>query len=528
MQGYYPPRQRQAATPPPQQQPPRRPMPMRPAQPPRPPRGSSRLGKWLVRLVVIAAVLAVAAYFAIQALHRLRLGQVKKEIAPWQGVYSENITIDGISLTGLTPPEAKAKLMENIQSRLNSWSVNVVWEEREVFQLSYADLGVGGSEQEINKYLNEAYALTHTGDEYQRQEAIKQRAANPYVRNTATSAIQGDKLGQTLQGIAAQIQQYYPPKNAEVHFDSANFDNPFTFFPESQGFKLDAEKAQQDILAMAAAGQSGTYTLQPDVVPPQQTVAQLQQTYGLITEARTRISTSSDKNRNHNIELAFQKINGTVLAPNEMFSFNKIVGQRTIEAGFLQALEMVSGELTTGIGGGVCQVSSTIFHAALQSNLKILDRVPHSMKVAYTDMGQDATVYWYAGRKIDFSFRNSHNSPIYITAKVEKTGKKNQTMTCVVRIYGQVEPGVHYEVESVELERIPKPLDPQYVKDTEHQNVRYVDEMSPKSDGTDGFKIETTLYRVENGQRQKVRSWVDVYQPVRDKIWVGTEQRPIQ
>ena len=99
------------------------------------------------------------------------------------------------------------------------------------------------------------------------------------------------------------------------------------------------------------------------------------------------------------------RINGTILKPGEVFSFNKVVGRRTIRNGFYEALEMVYGDLVTGIGGGVCQPSSTLFQAALLAGLGITDRSNHSEPVNYTDRGLDATVYWVGDRQIDFKFK---------------------------------------------------------------------------------------------------------------------------
>jgi vancomycin resistance protein YoaR len=123
---------------------------------------------------------------------------------------------------------------------------------------------------------------------------------------------------------------------------------------------------------------------------------------------------SSNQERSHNIDLATNAINNHVVFPGETFSFNQTVGQRTKEKGYLPAPIIVKGELAEGIGGGICQVSSTLFNAADRSGLEIVKRFSHSKRVPYVPPGRDATVSWYGP---DFSFKNQYNQPVLIRAK---------------------------------------------------------------------------------------------------------------
>jgi vancomycin resistance protein YoaR len=123
---------------------------------------------------------------------------------------------------------------------------------------------------------------------------------------------------------------------------------------------------------------------------------------------------SSSSNRRHNIELASSHINGTVLAPGEVFSYNKIVGPRTHREGFRDAPTYQDGQVVPGPGGGVCQTSTTLYNAVLRANLEIVSRSHHSMPVHYVPPGCDATVaYDY----IDFKFRNNTPGPLIVMAR---------------------------------------------------------------------------------------------------------------
>ncbi|WP_145939684.1 VanW family protein [Paenibacillus glacialis] len=122
---------------------------------------------------------------------------------------------------------------------------------------------------------------------------------------------------------------------------------------------------------------------------------------------------SNNKNRSHNIGLAAKAINNTVVFPNETFSFNAVVGKRTKEKGYLRAPIIVRGEASEDIGGGICQISSTLFNAVDRAGLEVIQRYSHSKSVTYVPPGRDATVSWYGP---DFSFKNKYNQPILIRA----------------------------------------------------------------------------------------------------------------
>jgi len=123
---------------------------------------------------------------------------------------------------------------------------------------------------------------------------------------------------------------------------------------------------------------------------------------------------SNNKSRSHNISLSLEAIDDYVVFPNGTFSFNQVVGERTIPKGYLPAPVIVRGELSEGVGGGICQVSSTLFNAVDRAGLNIVQRYSHSRHVPYVPPGRDATVSWYGP---DFRFRNNYNQPILIRTK---------------------------------------------------------------------------------------------------------------
>ncbi|WP_079526014.1 VanW family protein [Halobacillus hunanensis] len=120
-----------------------------------------------------------------------------------------------------------------------------------------------------------------------------------------------------------------------------------------------------------------------------------------------------NRERTNNISLATEAINNHVVFPGELFSFNQVVGKRTKEKGYMRAPVIVKGELSEDIGGGICQVSSTLYNAVDEAGLEIVERYSHSRQVPYVPKGRDATVSWYGP---DFTFKNEYNQPILIRA----------------------------------------------------------------------------------------------------------------
>jgi vancomycin resistance protein YoaR len=121
-----------------------------------------------------------------------------------------------------------------------------------------------------------------------------------------------------------------------------------------------------------------------------------------------------NKKRSNNIQLATKAINNHVVFPGETFSFNKVVGKRTVAKGYLRAPVIVKGEFSEDIGGGICQVSSTLYNAVDNAGIKIVERFSHTRKVPYIPPGRDATVSWYGP---DFEFKNTYNQPVLIRAR---------------------------------------------------------------------------------------------------------------
>lgn len=213
------------------------------------------------------------------------------------------------------------------------------------------------------------------------------------------------------------------------------------------------------------------------------------------------------KGRSQNVALAARKINGTVLNNGDIFSFNKTVGKRTAAAGFSTATIFTNGELSEELGGGICQVSSTLYYATLLANLKIVERRNHMFTVSYAKNGLDATV---AYGSIDFRFKNNYSAPIKIVASASGG-------VVSITILGTKEQNIKVELATQTLETIP--FQTEY---TEVSGLK-AGQQRVKQNGLNGYKVSATkIVKDGNGNVLRRESLgTSVYRPLKKVIEVG-------
>ena len=213
------------------------------------------------------------------------------------------------------------------------------------------------------------------------------------------------------------------PTDAEIYFHPHS-EKRFTVTAEKKGKTIDCEKLKNDIESALAQGEKEVrarfVVLEPAVT---------QKELSACTYKRAGFSTSyesSTEERKSNILLAARALNGCVVDDGEVFSFNETVGERTEERGYRQAKIISEGRFTDGVGGGVCQLSTTLYNCALLSGLTICERHPHTLAVQYVERSFDAMVSSFA----DLKFVNDTGGPLFI-----ETGADGKTLT--VNIYGR-------------------------------------------------------------------------------------------
>lgn len=226
------------------------------------------------------------------------------------------------------------------------------------------------------------------------------------------------------------------PKNGEISSYDASSDK-FVFGGSVQGYSLDEAKLVEELQAAIDAGE---YSKQIESTGSVTEASSASATSQYKTIGTFTTKTTSNQVRNKNIDLACKAINGHILRPGEEFSFNDVVGQRTEEKGYGKAAAYSSGEVVQEVGGGICQVSTTLYNAVFRSGLTTTYRRSHTFEPSYVTPGLDATVSWGGP---DYKFVNSSNYTIGI-----KASYSNQT--CTVSIYGipVLEDGVTWELSS--------------------------------------------------------------------------------
>ena len=257
--------------------------------------------------------------------------------------------------------------------------------------------------------------------------------------------------------------------------------NPFAVYPEVKGISFDLEKAKEMLKE-----DKDEYVIKLTITNPKVTLDKIgpEAFPDKLATFSTRYDVS-DKDRTTNLELACNKINGTVVLSGDTFSYNKVVGARTAGAGYKNAKIYEAGKVVDGIGGGICQISSTLYNAVLNANLEIVERKNHQFVTSYVEPGMDATVVYGL---TDFKFKNTRQYPVRVVATA-----KNGIAT--VTIYGIKEDKEYtFKFDVKRVATIPSTTE--YIDDsTLPAGTEKVEQK-----GTNGLKTETYMTKLLNGK----------------------------
>ena len=485
-------------------------------QPPK--RGGHTLRTALVIVLCVAllAGLGVGGYYALQQ------QQLRQYVASFDNVFCQGVYVDGIHLGGMTAEQGIAAVQAQAQQRNDAWSVRLTYQGKLVTEIKASQLNMN---VDVYDTLNDAWAQGHTGTVDERRDAMEALMVTPYEGYTAMPGGDTSVIDNTLDSIRNYV--YRAAQDAAiVSFDPSKTD-PFTFQEEVPGRYLDTEPVKEQLYRMVSTLESGEIALEPVEIAPQVTVEELKKTVELRASAYTSISTTSTEERNNNIRRSFQLISGKVLQPGETFSFNDTVGERTEKNGFYPAIEYANGEHVMGIGGGVCQASSTVYIAAVQAGLQIIKREPHSDQVNYTDYGKDATVYWQYGRKIDLQFKNNTDGPIYMVAAVQSDPNNRKRLIAKVSLYGMSLGDVTYSLETKTIEEL-EPGEDIIVQDKKAEYVTYTDQEYVERKARKGYVVESYRVKYVGGvEVERTLLYTDTYEARAKRIYVGvTERKP--
>ena len=317
-----------------------------------------------------------------------------------------------------------------------------------------------------------------------------------------TESVKASKID--MKKIQKEIQR--EPKNAYFETD------PYKIYPDIVG--VDLILSVEDAQKIVEQENKDEYSFDLKITEAEITVDDLGKEAfpHLISTYSTRYD-ASNRNRSTNLEIAAEKINGKVLMPGEEFSFNKVVGKRTVEAGYKDAAIYADGGVVDGLAGGICQISTTLYNSVLLANLQITERRNHSFTTSYAPAGRDATVVWGT---TDFRFINTRSYPV----KIEATVKNG---IAEFRLHGMQEE-VEYEVKILPVRTQSIPYNTTYEEDL----TVIPGQQIVKQAGHSGCKVTTYKELRLNGEvvlKEPISN--DTYQPMRAIIKVAPGQKPV-
>ena len=462
--------------------------------------------------VLAAAVLIVLIVIGARA--GTRLMDIKRTLDLGDGVFYPNIFVNDIPLEGRTLDEAAAIVSQQVTSLISSWRITLRTQDGRSWDITGKDLGM---QYDVADQLDQLWAIGHTGTSAQRYEQVKVVEEEPVFRYT-TLTYDMSSINQILAQIKSEVDR--APVSATKVYDDT-FWPPYTYTDDVDGQELDITGLGEKIMGMVDRLESGVVDLTPTPVKAPITRAYLESQIVKLSSFETTIGNTSTEGRFANIKLGTEKFNHLIIKSGESVSFNKVTGKRTEANGYQQALELAYGEYVMGWGGGICQVSSTLYNAVVNAGLEVRSRTQHSRPSSYVEKGLDATVQ---DDRIDFVFRNNTNADIFIETEYYKKGSYYR---CKFTIYGRPDPnGYSYKLVSEVVETIEKP-ETVYRPDKEMKYVVYDDEEYVYSKGEDGYIVDVYLVTLDaNGlEVSREKKYTDTYKAVAPVTYVGVTPR---
>lgn len=435
--------------------------------------------------LVIAGIVILSAYGII----------AKNVVQKWENKIYPGITIDSIDIGGMPKDEAEEKLKTGIESQIKNKLLTVDAGHKE-FKLKYSDIN---PQYDIKSAVENAFNWNKDSGIFTKYGLIKKHEIKEFPINFTYDE---EKLKAFEKSITDDVNT--EPKNASLIITNGKI----SIEKEVNGKVIDEKNLHKQIKESLNENVNQVIKLELQNENAKITAQDLSKIKGAMASYSTPYGTSP-AGRQTNIELATKSIDGTILMPGEIFSFNEVVGDRSKERGFQEAGTYVGNKVEPGIGGGICQVSSTLYRAAMRANLRSVERSNHSMAVGYMEPGLDATVSYGT---LDYKFKNTYDFPIYIHGTTE--GK-----VVAYTIYGDPSAmnGKTYEMTNEIIETIPPEIK-EVPDDTLPEGERV-----QEGGAMTGYKVKSYQITYENGMevnRELVST--DNYAKVDSIVKVGT------
>ncbi|GFI62369.1 vancomycin B-type resistance protein VanW [Clostridiales bacterium] len=396
-----------------------------------------------------------------------------------EGSICEGISVGGVDIGGLSLNEASEKLSKNLRT---DYKLFLELEENK-WEIPFKDIEASVDYAEA---LNTALEIGSVGTDEERLAEIKLLKEEPLDIHV-TYVCNETLLKNKLEEIDNELKE------------------------SKSSFKMDTEQTADKIIKCLMSGEISAIT---------PVAEKLDENWeeSLIGSFSTSFS-AGDKNRNENLRVACEKINGTVLESGDIFDMNEALGPQTAANGYKAAGAIENGKIVSAIGGGVCQVTTTIYNAAIFAELEIVERHNHSLMVGYVPLGRDAAV---AGSYKNLRFKNDTDYPVRIETYLE-----NNNIICNIYGYEVHDADRKIDFERVWISTISKPAE----KVTEDPNLP-MGEREITYSGKTGAKIDTYKL-IYDGDTLLSREWFSssTYISTADEVRVGTklvEEQPTE
>lgn len=346
--------------------------------------------KFIIAGIILIIFGIGAAYFA----------HIKGTVNKYTELIYPEVMVEGENLGGKSLQEAKDIIKKKYGDVVVAKKINITTPNK-TYSIDYSKLNAGYN---IDEVVQKAFNYGKNLGIIAKYNLIKKPS--------------GKKLNLKFSYDARYIDQVIKNMAKDINKDAVNASikmtgsGNFEITSEKSGVKLDEKALKKEIVSKVDGNLNGNISIDAriDNVQAKITAKALSSIKTKVSSFSTNFSTSSYE-RSCNISLATAAINGKVLMPGDTFSFNDTVGERTTAKGYKIAGVIVGNKVDSGIGGGICQVSSTLYNAVIRADLKTVERTHHTFPSSYVPMGMDATVDY---GKLDFKFKNDFEYPIYI------------------------------------------------------------------------------------------------------------------
>lgn len=425
---------------------------------------------------------------------------------------SRGTTINGINVGGLSFKEAENIIATTFGNKAESFNLTIKYKDKS-WSFGKEDFKVNS---QIHTIIEEAAKREAIADNKElAQNTLAEFEKQGVKINVAFNYIfvgLDDKINEILKEIEIE------PVNSELSFTPSGTKN-FIITHDKPGLRVNKEKLYADINQQFI--KTNNVEVEIETVEEVASVtyeANLAQT-NLISSFKTNVADSTGA-RKSNVKLALEKFNGMVIMPGEEVSFNKITGPHTTENGYKVATVIYNGQFVDGVGGGICQASTTLYNALLKANVEIQSVSKHTLPVKYVPLALDAMVSEYIA---DLKFKNVNEYPLYI-----KTSSDSNSVG--VEIYSHaLKDGLEIKTRAEVIKTIPH-LGDTIKPDTKGEysdKVLFKGEQFRLTWPREGYEAKAYLDYYQNGkliEEKEIRH--EVYQPQAGIVIEGVEEAP--